>query len=94
MHTCCARIELTIPGALTLKDRRAVVKSLIERLKGRYNLSISDLDSGEGGANRAVIGIAAVCNSPSLAAEIIHKAVEFIESDGRAELGQVEIAEL
>ena len=63
LRACTARVELEITGALTLKDRRSVVKSLIERLKGRFNLSVADLDSGDGGANRAVIGISAVSNS-------------------------------
>lgn len=94
MRACCARVELTIPGALTLKDRRSVVKSIIERLRGRFNLSVSDLDSGQNGADRAVIGMAAVTNSASLASETIGKAIEFIEGDGRAELGSVEVTEL
>jgi uncharacterized protein len=94
MHACCARVELSIPGALTLKDRRAVVKSLMERMKNRFNLSVADLDGGEGGAAFAVLGIACVSNSPSLASETIHKAVEFIIEDGRAELGQVELSEV
>jgi uncharacterized protein YlxP (DUF503 family) len=94
LRVCAARIELSIPGAFTLKDRRAVVKSLVERLKGKFNLSVSDLDGGENGAAKAALGIAAATNSASLASETVQKAIEFIASDGRAELGQVDIDEL
>ena len=94
LYVCSARVELTIPGALTLKDRRAVVKSLVARLSALFNLSVSDLDGGGGGAARAILGIAAASGSASLAREAVHKAVAFIEEDGRAEVQSAEIAEL
>lgn len=94
IHAVTARVELSISGALTLKDRRAVVKSLIERLKGRFNLSVADLDGGETGAARAVIGVATVSNSPSQANEMAQKAVGFIAEDGRADVMAVEYGEL
>jgi uncharacterized protein len=94
LHAYCAKIGFSIPGALTLKDRRAVVKSIIERLKNRFNLSVSDLDGGSSGAGRAVIGIAAVSNNRELSRDIINKAIDFIAGDGRVELGEVEIAEI
>lgn len=93
LYVCSARVEVSIAGALTLKDRRSVVKSLMERLGSRFNLSVSDLDGGEGGAGRAVLGIAAVSNSASHARQSVHKAVDFIAQDGRAEVGFVEILE-
>lgn len=93
LYTCCARIELTIPGALTLKDRRAVVKSLMERLKSRFNLSVADLDAGEQGASHAAIGIAAVSNKMEHARQEIDKAAEFAAGDARAELMDIEITE-
>lgn len=94
LHVCAARVELAIPGALTLKDRRAVIKSLAERLKGRFNLSVSDLDGGELGACRAVLGLAAASNGMGMAREAVMKAVEFVAGDGRAEMGDVEVTEL
>lgn len=94
LYVCAARVELSISGALTLKDRRAVVKSLVERLCARFNLSVSDLDGGGGGAAWAVLGMAATSNSASLANEAIHKAVEFILEDGRAEVEEIEISEM
>jgi uncharacterized protein YlxP (DUF503 family) len=94
LYACAARVELAIPGALTLKDRRAVVRSILERLKSRFNVSAADLDGGERGASRAVLGISAVSNSREHAGETVRKVVEFIAGDGRAELGNVEISEI
>jgi uncharacterized protein len=94
LRVCAARVEFAIPGALTLKDRRAVVKSLMERLRGRFNLSVADLDGGEGGACRAAIGIAAASNTGGLVKETVDKAIDFIAGDVRVELGNIEIVEL
>lgn len=94
LRVCAARIEFSIPGALTLKDRRAVVKSLTERLRSRFNLSVADLDCGEGGAARAVVGIAAASNAGEHVKETVDKAIDFIAGDGRVELGNVDITEL
>jgi uncharacterized protein YlxP (DUF503 family) len=94
LYACAARVELTIPGAVTLKDRRAVVKSILERIRSRFNVSAADLDGGERGASRAVLGIAAASNSREHAGETIQKVVEFIAGDGRAEMGNVDIYEI
>lgn len=94
LYVCSARVELRVSGALTLKDRRAVVRSIMERLKSRFNLSVSDLDGGERGASFAVIGLAAAANEMGVAREAVEKAVEFIAGDGRVEMGEVDLAEL
>jgi len=52
-----ALISIEIPGAGSLKDRRQVVRSLIDRMKRHFNASASDL--GPESWNRA--DIAAVC---------------------------------
>lgn len=36
--------ELHLPGSRSLKDKRRVVKSLIERLHQRYRISIAETD--------------------------------------------------
>ncbi|MBP8129158.1 MAG: DUF503 domain-containing protein [Candidatus Hydrogenedentes bacterium] len=37
-------IDLLIPGARSLKDKRRVIKSLKERLRHRFNCSIAETD--------------------------------------------------
>ena len=36
-------VDIRIPGALSLKDKRRVLKSLKERLRSRFNISISEV---------------------------------------------------
>lgn len=55
-------LEIEIPHAQSLKDRRQVVRSLKDRLRHSFNLAIAELDSGEL-RNRATLGIAVISGS-------------------------------
>jgi uncharacterized protein YlxP (DUF503 family) len=60
-------IELSIPHAQSLKDRRQVVRSLKDKLRHAFNLSIAELNEGGPLWNRATFHIAVVSSSmPSL----------------------------
>ena len=55
-------LELHIEAAQSIKDRRSVVRSLKDRLRTRFNVSVAELDAAELW-NRATIGVVSV--SPS-----------------------------
>ncbi len=55
-------VELEIPHAHSLKERRQAVRSIKDRLRGGFNISITELDEGLVW-NRATLGIAAISNS-------------------------------
>jgi uncharacterized protein YlxP (DUF503 family) len=57
-------LELAIEHAQSLKDRRQVVRSLKERLRHSFNISVAELDDAMLW-NRATLGIAAISNSAS-----------------------------
>ena len=57
-------IELEIPHAQSLKDRRQVVRSLKDKLRHAFNLSVAELDDGVVW-NRATLGIATISSSTS-----------------------------
>lgn len=57
-------LELSIEGAHSLKDRRQVVRSLKEKLRHAFNISIAELDEGTV-YNRATLGIVAISSSES-----------------------------
>jgi uncharacterized protein len=57
-------IELEIPHAQSLKDRRQVVRSLKDKLRHAFNLSVAELDDGVVW-NRATLGVAAISSSTS-----------------------------
>jgi len=57
-------VELEIPHAQSLKDRRQAVRSIKEKLRHGFNVSIAELDEGLVW-NRATLGIAAISSSTS-----------------------------
>jgi len=81
-------IKLLVTDSRSLKERRAVVNSLKQRMKNKFNLSIAELDGGEK-LNYCEIGIAAVGSESRLVEETVSKAVNFIESDMRVEVFDV-----
>jgi uncharacterized protein YlxP (DUF503 family) len=57
-------LELGIEHAQSLKDRRQVVRSLKEKLRHGFNISVAELDDAMVW-NRATLGVAAISNSTS-----------------------------
>jgi uncharacterized protein YlxP (DUF503 family) len=55
-------LELSIPHAQSLKDRRQVVRSLKDKLRHGFNVSVAELDDASLW-NRATLGIAAISAS-------------------------------
>jgi uncharacterized protein len=55
-------IELHIEAAQSLKDRRQVVRSVKDRLRTSFNVSVAELDASEIW-NRATIGIVSISSS-------------------------------
>ena len=52
-------LDLHIPAANSLKSKRMVIKSLIEKIKNRFNVSVAEVDA-QNLWQRSVIGIAYV----------------------------------
>jgi uncharacterized protein YlxP (DUF503 family) len=52
-------LELHIPDAQSLKDKRQVLRSLKDRLRGRFNVAVAELDHQDTW-QRALIGIVTI----------------------------------
>jgi uncharacterized protein YlxP (DUF503 family) len=55
-------VELAIESAHSLKDRRQVVRSLKDRLRSSFNVSVAELDGAELW-NRATLGVVSISAS-------------------------------
>jgi uncharacterized protein YlxP (DUF503 family) len=55
-------LELHIEAAQSIKDRRQVVRSLKDRLRTTFNVSVAELDGAEL-LNRATIGVVSISHS-------------------------------
>ena len=81
--------HITLPSVTSLKGKRSVIKSLIGRLKSRFNISISEVEHQDS-KTIAVIGIAVVCNEARFIDQQFDSIINFMRNDGRFILGQIE----
>ena len=71
------RVALRLPENASLKGKRQVVKSLIARIRNRYNVAIAEIENQESW-QLATLGISCVSNSESHARDVLTNVVGFI----------------
>lgn len=49
------RVMLVVPAARSLKDSRQVVRSLVDRVRHRFDVSVHELDCGEAIQRRVIV---------------------------------------
>jgi len=64
VHILLITLELHIPLAHSLKDKRSQIKSLKDRISHRFNVSIAEIDFLDDW-QRAMLGICAISNDKS-----------------------------
>ncbi len=62
-------LELSIPHAQSLKDRRQVVRSLKDKLRHAFNLSIAEMNEGATLWNQATVCCAVISSSTQSVAQ-------------------------
>ena len=81
--------QLHLQGIRTLKEKRSIVKSLIGRLKSRFNISIAEVDHNDSKLT-AIIGISIVSNQNRFINQQFDKIITFMQGDGRFYVGKIE----
>jgi uncharacterized protein YlxP (DUF503 family) len=84
------RLEVLIPNARTLKDKRRVVRSLIDRLRHRFRVAAAEVEDNDV-HNHAVLGFAAVSNEVRHAQSVLTQVVEFVRNSPNALLGEYDL---
>jgi hypothetical protein len=79
------RIEFLVAGATSLKDKRRVVKGLKDRLRHRFNVSVSEVDFQELW-QRSAVGVAAVGTDGAFVAEVLEKVLALVRRDRSIQL--------
>lgn len=75
------RLVLRVPGARTLKDRRQAVKSLEDRMRHRFGVTVNEIDRGEQ-PTMAVLVATTAGNDGRLIRSILDQASAFAGSAG------------
>ena len=92
MVVLVSEVQLYLPDAQSLKQKRQVLNSIKERLHNRFHLSVAEVDHADLW-QRSTLGMAVVSNSGRQADEVLAKAVNFVESDGRVQIIDYSIEE-
>ena len=71
------QMRLVLRDALSLKDKRRVVKSLCDRIRNSFNVSISEVDLQDQ-RQQAVLGVAFATNDHRFADQVLAKVVDFV----------------
>lgn len=77
-----ASFELFIPDAQSLKEKRFVVKSLKERLKAKFNISVAETEF-QNLWQRSMIVVVTVSNEQNHIKKVLSNVSEFIERESR-----------
>ncbi len=75
------RFYVEIPGNNSLKGKRRVLKSLMERIRNKYNVSIAEIADHD--VHRfATIGVAYVTNDSAMANRVLNQIVDLVDDYG------------
>jgi len=84
-----ASIQLHMSGIHSLKEKRSVVKRVLERTRNSFPVSIAEVGFNDA-HDRALIGFSVVSNDSRVAQSIMDKVVDFVEGLYLAEIYKVE----
>ncbi len=85
-----ARLAFRLYEIHSLKEKRSIVKSLIEKSRNRFNVSVAEV-ADQDVHQRAAIGIAVIGNDSRVLNSLLDRIIDFMETLGPAELVSREI---
>lgn len=80
-----AAIELHVHGSTSLKEKRGVVRSISQRVRNRFSVSVAEV-GGQGTWTRAILGVATVGSDAVVVRRVLDQVVDFVEELHLAEL--------
>jgi uncharacterized protein YlxP (DUF503 family) len=94
MATVSVLLSLYLPGSESLKEKRAVVRSLVARFRSRLNLAAAEVGDQDQ-LQHAQIGFAVVSGDLATARRLADEARRFADGEllGRAEVVAADVAE-
>ncbi|WP_160680268.1 DUF503 domain-containing protein [Clostridium sp. C8-1-8] len=85
-----AEVTIRIPWSQSLKEKRMVSRSLIQKIKNKFNVSISEVEHQDN-HKLLVLGLATVSNSTSHVNKSLDEVVNFIYDNTEAEVEDINI---
>lgn len=89
MKVLLLKVTLRAAWVHSLKEKRMVVKSIIQKLKNKFNLSVGEV-AEQDIHQTIVIGISAICGSSAQVDSTMENVITFIEENTDAEIINIE----
>ncbi len=79
------QIELFIPDSGSLKSKRFVLKSLKDKIRSKFNVSVAEVENNELW-QRAVLGVAMVSNERKFIDQVMNQIFNLVSDCDEAEI--------
>ncbi|MCR3759442.1 DUF503 domain-containing protein [Clostridium felsineum] len=89
MRILIMRVTLRASWSHSLKEKRMVVRSIVQKLKNKFNISVAEVDNRDIHQS-IVIGISAVCGDIGKVDSTMESIIDFIERNTDAEIIDIE----
>lgn len=89
MRVLNLKVTLRASWVHSLKEKRMVVRSIVQKLKNKFNISVAEVDEQDI-HQTIVIGISAVCGDQKQVDSTQEHLIDFIEENTDAELMSIE----
>lgn len=82
-------LDLRLEGCFSLKDKRQILRAILDRLHRDFHLSASEVGD-QNLWNSAVLGVACVSGDASLVESILDKVLAFLDTNPAVEIVNVD----
>ena len=89
MYVESAKLTFYIPYSASLKDKRQVCRSLVDKARQKFNASVAEVDTQDS-HKILTIGVAVVSGEVSHAQNMLDEIMRFMEEHADAELTEAE----
>lgn len=83
-------IELNLPGVNSLKEKRSIIKGLMQRVHNKFNVSIAEVDYQDYW-QKALLGVAYVSNESKHIQQVLQQVINYVENSSEAEINDYTI---
>ncbi|CAM2854539.1 DUF503 domain-containing protein [Hathewaya histolytica] len=84
-----AKVYMRANWCHSLKEKRMIVRSIVDKTKNKFNISIAEVENQDL-HNSLVIGFACVSSNKKLVESMVNKVLDYIEGNTEAEIIDIE----
>lgn len=85
MRVLVLAVELHLPSVTSLKAKRRILKSLVQRLRNRFNVSVTEVGY-QNLWQRSELGLAMVCLNGASADQVSESLYSFLEREHEVQI--------